>query len=285
MNWAIADAKRDEGLTTPEDIRRFDDLSYGPHGKENLLDIYVQKAVTAPQATIVNIHGGGWVYGSKEIYQFYCMSLAQHGFTVVNINYRLAPESRFPSAVEDINNALTFLTKNGAKYCVDTDKLILIGDSAGGQLVSHYATIATNPEFAALFDFKVPDVTIRAVGLHCGEYDGRKLAIQEQKNLFLEYLGYMDKKPTEELLECVDALKYMTKEFPPAFIMSAENDFLHDNAEPMQKHLENLGVPCEMKIYGTKEQKEIAHVFEVNIRLPEATQCNDDACAFYKKFI
>ena len=76
-NWAISDAERDEGLTTPEDIKRYDNISYGPHDVWNLLDIYHQKDVTGPMPVIVNIHGGGWVYGNKEIYQFYCMNLAQ----------------------------------------------------------------------------------------------------------------------------------------------------------------------------------------------------------------
>ena len=100
INWAIGDAKRDAGLTTPDDIMRFDDISYGPYGKDNLLDIYVLKDTKTVRPTIVNIHGGGWVYGCKEIYQFYCMRLAERGFTVVNINYRLAPETRFPALRE-----------------------------------------------------------------------------------------------------------------------------------------------------------------------------------------
>ncbi len=284
-NWAIGDAKRDEGLTTPSDIRRFDNISYGPYGIENLLDIYVEKKVSGLQPTIVNIHGGGWVYGSKDIYQFYCMSLAERGFTVVNINYRLAPETRFPGAVEDINRALAFIEEKGRDYFIDKDRLILIGDSAGGQLVSHYATVFTSPEFAGLFDFELPKVTIKAVGLHCGEYDGKK-RIEEKNPLFAgEYLGLEGKEASPELIEKVDAIKYMTKDFPPAFIMSAENDFLLSGVEPLKKHLESLGVPCEARIYGSKEQKEVAHVFEVNIRLPEATKCNDDACRFYKRFV
>ena len=68
VNWKISDDKRDEGLTTPEDIVRFDNISYGPYGSDNLLDIYHQKEVTKPQKTIISVHGGGWVYGSKEQY-------------------------------------------------------------------------------------------------------------------------------------------------------------------------------------------------------------------------
>lgn len=286
VNWAISDAKRDEGLTTPEDIRRFDNIAYGPYGDENLLDIYVQKSVGTPRPTIVNIHGGGWVYGKKEIYQFYCMSLAQRGFTVVNINYRLAPENRFPAAVEDINRVMEFLEKEGAQYFADKKRLILVGDSAGGQLVSHYAAILTNPEFAKKFAFAVPKVTVKAVGLNCGTYDGRAMAADPEKDeLFLEYLGCVGKKAPEELADLVDTLKYMTGNFPPAYVMSAVNDFLAPAVEPMYQHLKKLGVPCEQKIYGSKEEKEIAHVFHVNCKLREAQKCNDDECAFFRRFV
>lgn len=284
-NWAISDAKRDEGLTTPEDIKRFDNISYGPYGTDNLLDIYVQKTVTNPQPTIVNIHGGGWVYGNKEIYQFYCMSLAQRGFTVVNINYRLAPENRFPKAVEDVNQALSFIEKQGADYYIDKDRLVLVGDSAGAQLTSHYATIYSNPEFAKLFDFAVPNIIIKAVGLNCGAYDGRNMILEGIESTFLEYLDAMETPASEEMLNKVDTLKYMTKDFPPAYVMSAVNDFLLDKAEPMYNYLQKLGVPSEMKIYGTKEQEEIAHVFHVNMKLEEAKKCNDDECAFFKKYV
>ncbi len=284
-NWAISDAKRDEGLTTPEEIRRFDNISYGPYGTENLLDVYVRKDVNKLQPTIVNIHGGGWVYGSKEIYQHYCMRLALRGFSVVNINYRLAPESHFPIAVTDINQALCFLKEHGKEYFVDSDQLILIGDSAGGQLVSHYATVLTNPEFAALFDFTVPDVKVRAVGLYCGTYDGLAMAETGSDELFLGYLGYQVGKVPERVLKQVDALSYMTKDFPPAFIMSAYNDFLFPLAKPMEEFLTKLGVETQCKIYGTPEQKEIAHVFHVDCKLEEAKKCNDDACAFFRKYV
>ena len=85
INWKISDDKRDEGLTTPEDIIRFDNISYGSYGDANLLDIYHQKKVTKPQKTIVSIHGGGWVYGSKEQYQFYGVRLAQRGLSLIHI--------------------------------------------------------------------------------------------------------------------------------------------------------------------------------------------------------
>lgn len=283
--WAISDAKRDEGLTTPENMIRYDDISYGPYGDYNLLDIYYTEDTVSPKPVIVNIHGGGWVYGSKEIYQFYCMSLAQRGFTVVNFNYRLAPENRYPAALEDINRVFSFLEKEGAKYMADTKNVFVVGDSVGGQLASQYLTIMTNPEYAKLFAFKIPEVTVRGCGLNCGLYDARMCAERGLNECFYEYLGKAITKDDEALLDSLDVLKYMTKDFPPAYVMSSMNDFLLPDAEPMYKHLQIIGVDCELGIYGTKEQEEVAHVFHVNCKLKEAAECNDAECNFFKKYI
>lgn len=283
--WALGDAKRDAGLTTPDDIIRFDNISYGSYGVDNLLDIYVPKATKTIQPTIVNIHGGGWVYGNKEIYQYYCMGLAQRGFVVVNINYRVAPETRFPGAVSDINNALKFIVDHGAEYFIDKDRLVMVGDSAGGQLVSHFATILTNPDFAKLFDFEAAKVTVKALGLNCGTYDGRGMALDRNDEVFLEYIDCIDKTPDDALLERLDALKYMNSSFPPSYIMSAECDFLLGCAQPMYDYLTGRGVPCEIKIYGDKNRPEIGHVFHVDCRLEEAKICNDNECEFFKRFV
>ena len=275
------DRKRDEGLTTPQDIVRRDNLSYGPYDEWNMLDIYYPQETARPLPTIVSVHGGAWVYGTKEVYQFYCMSLAQRGFTVVNFNYRLAPENKYPTPLIDINQVFCFLKEKGEEYYVDTDNLFVVGDSAGAQLASQYLTIYTNPVYAGKFEFSVPDVMIRAVALNCGLYDTRRCAEFELDIPFMAYVGETD----EKMLDSLDVMKYSGKGFPPAFIMSACHDFLLENAEPMYEHLTEAGVECQLKIYGSKQQEEIAHVFHVNIRLSEAEICNDEECDFFRKYI
>ena len=285
VNWAEADRKRDENLTVPENIKAYYDISYGQHGESNLLDIYMTQDVNEPQPVIVNIHGGAWVYGSKEIYKFYCMKLAQKGFTVVNINYRLAPENVFPSALEDINNAVKFVEKYGNDYYADKDRIIIVGDSAGAQLASHYSAILTNKDFSKLFSFELPDVKVKALGLNCGVYDSRATALDSEEKLFRKYLGFAESQPDEKILAMTDTMKNITSAFPPSFIMSCEEDFLLPNAEPMYRHLKALGVPVVMKIYGKKGQTEISHVFHINCRLDEADRCNNDECEFFRKFV
>ena len=110
------DAERDAGLRTPEDITRFDDIAYGSDPKYQLLDVYRPKGAEGPLPVIISVHGGGWVYGDKEVYQFYCMSLAERGFAVVNFSYRLAPEHKFPASLEDTNSVCAWVMENAEKY-------------------------------------------------------------------------------------------------------------------------------------------------------------------------
>lgn len=283
--WAYYDKKRDEKLTVPENMANFYDISYGPHGESNLLDIYKTSDVNQAQATIVNIHGGAWVYGSKEVYKFYCMSLALRGFTVVNINYRLAPENLFPSALEDINSAITFIEKHAGEYCIDKEKLVLVGDSAGAQLASHYAAIFTNPDFAKLYGFTIPNVKIKAVGLNCGIYDPNTRLQNDLDDIFWAYIGQNTDIKSKDFQQKIDVLSNITPDFPPAFVMSSHRDFLLPQAQPMYDLLKSKGIEAVIKIYGAPNRRDIGHVFHVNMNLPEAKLCNDDECNFFRKFI
>lgn len=127
-----ADDIRDAGLSTPENVVRYDDIQYGNDPKWNVLDVYRPKGTDGKKLPIiVSVHGGGWVYGDKERYQYYCMSLVQHGFTVVNFTYRLSPEFKFPAAIEDANSVFAWLLDNADKYAFDTNNIFAVGDSAG----------------------------------------------------------------------------------------------------------------------------------------------------------
>ncbi|MDY6398876.1 MAG: alpha/beta hydrolase [Treponema sp.] len=283
--WAYYDKKRDEKLTVPENMANLYDISYGPHGESNLLDIYKTSDVNQAQATIVNIHGGAWVYGSKEVYKFYCMSLALRGFTVVNINYRLAPENLFPSALEDINSAITFIEKHAGEYCIDKEKLVLVGDSAGAQLASHYAAIFTNPDFAKLYGFTIPNVKIKAVGLNCGIYDPNTRLQNDLDDIFWAYIGQNTDIKSKDFQQKIDVLSNITPDFPPAFVMSSHRDFLLPQAQLMYDLLKSKGIEAVIKIYGAPNRRDIGHVFHVNMNLPEAKLCNDDECNFFRKFV
>lgn len=118
------------GLTTPEGIERFDDLCYGENAKWNRLDIYRPRGRKENLPVIASVHGGGWVYGDKEN-QYYCMSLAEQGYAVVNFSYRLAPKFKFPAPLEDTKAVFHWMMRNAEPYGLDTTRAFGVGDSGG----------------------------------------------------------------------------------------------------------------------------------------------------------
>lgn len=276
-----SDKKRDAAIALPAGVTECRDIAYGSHGKENLLDIYYPEGTAQPLPTIVSIHGGGYVYGSKEIYRRYGMDMARRGFAFVNFNYRLAPKWKFPTPLCDTNAVMDWITKNAQRYHLDPQRIFLAGDSAGAQLASQYAAMWAEPEYAALFRLKVPGIRIRALALNCGMYDMSARAAAPRKGIHRDYLGTgpAANDPRFRVLEAV------TDRYPPAFITTSCCDFLRDCAEPMHRFLAEKGVETLWRCYGRENDRTVGHVFHVNIRLPEAVMCNDDTAAFFRKYI
>ena len=300
LTAARDDVKRDKYLKEATDLVICKNLSYtGNQKKYELLDVYYPKSTSDKLPTIMNIHGGGWVYGTKENYKFYCMYLAQMGFAVVNMNYYLAPRKRFPSQLIQINQALEWIESNDSVYPFDLNNMFLVGDSAGAQLVSHYAAIYTNPSFAKVFPFTPPHKTkIRAVGLNCGIYElsltgktqdgitpsgicAKFSGMNLMGGLIRDYLG----RYGEEIAPMLDVKSNITESFPPAYIMTAYYDFLQHEARPMYELLRSRGVDAEYKLYGTKADKHMQHVCHVDMNIPQAFQMNQDELNFFIRHI
>ena len=290
VEWKASDEKRDAGLTTPEYVVRNDNLFYGPDKDWQKLDVYRKKGSTGKQPVIVNVHGGGWVYGDKELYQFYCMELVKYGFTVVNFTYRLAPEFKFPASLEDTNLVMEFIIKNAETYGFDTDNVFGVGDSAGGNILGLYSCFLTNEEYRKNFSFKVPkvvgtdgqikDFKIKGVGLNCGAYWFINKVQPEGKNELMEDL--FEKGGTLEELKLIDVMTWVNKDFPPAYIMTGSNDFLCCDALPLANVLMQKQVPFEVKFWHHPEHT-CYHVFHVNCRHPLAEECNRLECEFFNR--
>jgi acetyl esterase/lipase len=287
-SWGKNDKKRDANLVIPDDIQVERDIKYVPNGdKWNLLDVNYRKDVEGLQPAIVSIHGGAYVYGSKEVYKHYCAYLASLGFTVINFNYHRAPEHKFPTQLTEINQVMEWIDREGQNYHIDKEKVFLVGDSAGAQMCSQYAAIFTNPEFEKLFPFNTPKaVKIRAIALNCGMYQfslqaggqGREKFTQTLYNL---YIGTDD----DRTIKMLDTLGHITADYPPTFVMTSYYDFLRVNAEPMHNFLKEKGIETEFKCYGTEDQKYMEHVCHVNMNLDEAKVINQDEAEFFKRYV
>jgi acetyl esterase/lipase len=283
--FAKGDKKRDAGLTTPSDIQRFDNISYGSHKKWHLLDVYLPKSIQGKLPVIMIVHGGGWVYGDKEVYQFYGMSLAQRGFAVVNFSYRLAPKHKHPAQLEDVNSAVYWVLNAEDKYRFDKTNIFLAGDSAGAHLASLFTSICTDSSYAANYSFDVPSGFVpRAVALNCGVYDVNA-AIDStgklQLNLMRDLLG---RKFTPVQLEQINPCKHINQAYPPVYVMTSTGDFLVDQPPYLIQEFKKLGVEHIFKLYGSDENK-LPHVFHCDMKNEDAHKCNDEECDFFREHI
>lgn len=105
-------------------------------GQELKLDVYARRNVSTPQPTVVFMHGGFWAAGSKEASLLSIVPWLQRGWTVVNVEYRLARVAQAPAAVEDCLCALRFITQPAQlqAYNIDANRIVTTGESAGGHL-------------------------------------------------------------------------------------------------------------------------------------------------------
>lgn len=276
--FSKGDKLRDEGLVSPYTIHRCDDISYGKDPMQ-VLDVYYPKGTLSKLPVLISVHGGGWVYGSKEVYQYYGMFLAGLGFTVINFSYRLAPEHRFPSSIEDLNQVIEWMYENQNEYPMDLSHVFMVGDSAGATMLGIYSNICTNEEFSSHFSFKVPQHFVpTAIGLNCGAYGKNSMKDGPFDNLKDEFLE------NDEQLPLIDVVDYMNEKFPPTYLMSSTGDFLLPQYPVMKEQLALLKIEHQAKIYGD-EKNQLPHVFHCNVKSEDAAICNQEQCAFFKRFL
>jgi acetyl esterase/lipase len=286
QEWAQSDAERDKGLKEPENIEKKLNITYAASATEDeevwhLTDIYYpgeERKETFP--VIVSVHGGGWFYGDKELYRFYTMQLAAMGFAVVNFNYRRSPEYHYPAGFMDVCSLMHFLQEHKEEYRLDMEQLFIVGDSAGAQLASQYGIFATNPEYRRLFD-EISDFTApipKKMALNCGIYDLGEIFRKDVK-ICDWYLPECIKK--KEAISFFRIMEYMTKDFPPVYLMASVNDSLAKHSLPMKQRLEELEVPVIFREFG-EDAPEDGHVFHLNMRSENGKRCNQEEIEFFK---
>ena len=120
------------GTTTAFAETRFDVEYVRADGSSLKLDAYLPDGAGSFPAAII-VHGGGYTGGDKRKNVAPLLDpLVRAGFTVFSVSYRLAPKHRHPAPVEDIRSAIQYVRSHAKKYKVDTKRIVLIGESAGG---------------------------------------------------------------------------------------------------------------------------------------------------------
>jgi acetyl esterase len=205
-----------------------------------------------PLPLLVYFHGGGWVLGDLDGYDGLCCELTRQAECItVSVAYRLAPEHRYPAAVEDCDAALAWCAANAAALGADPARIVIAGDSAGGNLAAacalrRRARPGAMPAFMALI------------------YPATRLAAPEMPSRIAHADGYFLTRAVIDWFAAhyipdparraeVDASPLLAPELdglPPTLVITAEYDPLVDEGEAFVARLRAAGVPVRLQRYA-----------------------------------
>jgi acetyl esterase/lipase len=156
------------------------ELRYGP-SERDVLDIFMPQNVTSGRPVLIFVHGGGFVRGSKRqpdspFYDNVMLWAVKNGFIGVNIDYRLAPQFRWPAGAEDVASAVQWVAKEIGERGGDPSRIYLMGHSAGA---FHVANYVSHPEF-----YKVRNGGVKGAIMMSATYDLTASAIGEPERAY-----------------------------------------------------------------------------------------------------
>jgi acetyl esterase len=234
---------------TPKDVARVTDMEIpGPAG-DIRMRVYTP-SVNGPFGCLVFFHGGGWVIGSIETHDVVCREFsAGAGVVTVSVDYRLAPEHRFPSAADDCYAATKWISDNARSINVDSNRIAVGGDSAGGNLAAVVAQMARDrggPKIAfQLLIYPATNCADETPSQREFAKDGYILSRADMEWFYGHYLAAADKLNP---YACPAVAKNLAG-LPPAYVMTAAIDPLRDEGEAYGAKLCEAGVKVKVKRY------------------------------------
>ena len=230
----------------------------------------------APPPVLVYYHGGGWVIGSIDSADGACRTLCMNSKAVViSVDYRLAPEHKYPAPVEDAYEAFTWVAANAASLGIDPARIAVGGDSAGGNLAAVTALMARDRKGPAIcFQMLIYPVTHHSYGTPSIRENGNGYLLTEASmrwfwgHYLTRDLDGMDPYASPLLAPDLSGL-------PPALVQTAGYDPLRDEGEAYAQRMKEAGVQVECVRYDGL----IHGYFGMQARVDAARKAHDDAGA------
>ena len=281
--WDIVtfyDNNRVNSQTMKENVTRLEDIPYIDDGSgEHMLDIFYPEGTKEKLPVIIDIHGGGLMMGDKDSNRVYCSYLAERGYTVVALNYRLSPDVLYPSQVQDIMAAFKWVHDNADKYFIDLEKVYVTGDSAGGQLAYYVPLVNTSEQLQALYEVEPSGLEIDALGLVSGMYDFKN---GFNAPLLSCYFGFDYKNsPYYNYLQPEEVLDL--GELPPSYIVTCSRDFLHASGVYFDEILTEKNIEHQFRDWGLSVTKGSGHITSVAYpEIEESQNTINEMLAFFE---
>ncbi len=247
-------------------------LSYDPGDADAVLDIYSRPGADAGLPVVVWVHGGGFVSGRREHIANYLRILAGQGFTVVNVDYTIAPEAQYPTPLRQLDAALAYLVREGEQLGIGGAGFVIAGDSAGAQIAAQTVALATNPDYGANLgvDGAGWRARLRGAALFCGVYDisgmgrGGGLAGLFVQTTGWAYSGTRNWRTAPEF-QTIHFLPHLTADFPPAFVTAGNADPLAPQSVALAQALEDRGVAVETLFFPDDHEPALGHEYQFDL--------------------
>lgn len=235
----------------PETVKAELDLTYGKTAEQELkLDVYRPKSDAVLPACVL-VHGGGWMKGDKEKFRPLAIALAQRGYVVANVEYRLGGVAKYPAGVQDCLLAVRWLRSNAERFGVDPGRIGAWGGSAGGHIVGMMAGDLPRERFIS-GDLADVSAAVQASCIMAGPTDLTNEAFVtnlrkagEKSNSF-QWLGKLyDEAP--DLYREASPLTHFTKDTGPVLFLTGNLDNPDRDTAGLEK-LKSLGVPTKQVV-------------------------------------
>ena len=290
VSWKFcdkSDKKRMATQTPPENVVKVKDIPYIDDGNPyHKFDVFYPEGKIAKEGlpVIIDIHGGGWMYATKDLNEYYCMELAKKGYCVFSISYRLVPDVTVNEQIKDCTEALAFIRANMKDYPANKKTVMLTGDSAGGQLALYSTILNNNPDAREIFGTVDTKLNIKCLLLTSPvtyAKSGGWFSIYTKKMWGKDYktkstYNYMD---LNEIME-------LANDMPPTYFITSSGDTLaHDQTVNAYNYFVEKGYECEIEDFtDLKDGKKLPHVFSVLDPFDEYGQkAIDNALDYYQK--
>lgn len=262
-NTKKQDDKRIATLQWPESIEESRNNPYVDDGNPmHLIDVCYPKNADEKLPVIIDIHGGGWMYGDKELNKNYCHNIAKRGYVVFVMSYRLYPEVTADEQLRDVAKSLKWISEHLDDYPCDKERILLTGDSAGGMLACFTALLSSSEKLRDIYGtvdhgllFDAVCLTSPMLFMDPGNYMGIYTKHVLGKNFRNQAWGsYVN----------LDSLLTLGK-MPPTMLVTSSGDFLaREQTLRGTEELKKNGV--ETKLLDWEKQPdgtELPHVFAV----------------------
>jgi len=206
-------------------------------------DVFLPES-PGPHPAVLMVHGGGWNSFSRGGMETFADMLATHGFAVMNIDYRLAPDFHFPAQLHDLQQAMHWLHENAERLDIDVDRIGAFGYSAGAHLVSLLALVASEPDSELNSPYGGPETRLSAIVTGGTPSDLRKFGSEDPVRQFLGVT--MEQEPSRYAL--ASPVTHISENAPPFFIFHGAWDAQvpKHHATDFQTALAERGVQTEM---------------------------------------